>query len=230
MAASPTPSIGRRAASPVTSVKKQEQTPSASSSPQPPAVSDRRRNNSDDDDEDEDDEPEHQDDDDHDAPSISIDTMVNHLLAAKRSLSSMTHVLHANEIAEQVRAWHEDERVMTAQTGFMRTSVVDQVAILVRIRDELVGTYDWGKRDFKKLVRVMDESDAALERTMSMLRETTVQRGLRPEGEAGQKTLLDFIDEESVHGLRNAMKKSIEELQVCAQPLDTQGPGSRVLT
>lgn len=74
-------------------------------------------------------------------------------------------------------------------------------------------TYDWGKRDFKKLVREMDETDAQLEGTMKMLRNTTVQSGLRPRGEA-KKSLLDFVDEESVHRMREAMKRSIEELQV----------------
>lgn len=64
------------------------------------------------------------------------------------------------------------------------------------------------------LVRAMDEVDGSLEETMGMLRGTAVQGVLRPKGEE-QKSLLDFVDEESVHGMRDAMKKSIEELQVC---------------
>ncbi|KAF4119357.1 autophagy-related protein 17 [Geosmithia morbida] len=198
MAASPGPSIGRgrrSAASSSASIKPSRDAPSRSTSPR--SVSSLE-----------------------DAPSISIDTLVNHLLAAKRSLSSMTHVLRANEIANQARTWHEEACVLSAQTTFIHYSVIDQATILMRLRDELQATYDWGKRDFKKLVRAMDESDGSLERTMAMLRGTKVQRGLRPEDEEGQKSLIDFVDEESVHGLREAMKKSIEELQGIQQSFD----------
>lgn len=146
--------------------------------------------------------------------SIPVDTLVNHLLAAKRSLSSMNLVLRGHELATHARASHEGASVLAAQAGFLRSAVLDQAAILVRLRRTLQGTYDWGKRDFKTLVRAMDEADGALEGTMEMLRATVVQSVLRPKGEA-DKTLLDFVDEESVHGMRDAMKKSIEELQVC---------------
>lgn len=85
----------------------------------------------------------------------------------------------------------------------------------MKLRRSLQGTYDWGKRDFKRLVEKMDEHDEELGRTMGMLRKTVVMKGLRPEGEEGQRNLLDFVDEDGVHGMREAMKKSIELLQVC---------------
>lgn len=146
-------------------------------------------------------------------PAISIDTLVNHLLVAKRSLSSMTLVLRANELATAARQSHEDTSLLAAQTSFLRGSILDQAAILVRMRRSLQATYDWGKRDFKKLVKAMDEMDGELESTMEMLRQTGVQTMLRPEGEE-KKSLLDFVDEGSVVGMRDAMKKSIQELQV----------------
>lgn len=145
---------------------------------------------------------------------MPIDTLVNHLLAAKRSLSSMNLVLRANDIANHARASHEDASLLAAQSGFMRTAILDQSTILVRLRRTLQDTYDWGKKDFRRLVRAMDEADGALEGTMVSLRATVVQSALRPTGEEKKKTLLDFVDEESVHGMREAMKKSIEELQV----------------
>jgi autophagy-related protein 17 len=145
---------------------------------------------------------------------MPIDTLVNHLLAAKRSLSTMTLVLRANEIVTDARHSHEETTILSAQAGFLRSSILDQAAILVRVRKTLQVTYDWGKKDFKKLVKTMDEVDADLGGTMNMLRNTEVQSVLRPKGEE-PKSLLDFVDEASVHGMRNAMKKSIEELQVC---------------
>lgn len=125
----------------------------------------------------------------------------------------MTLVLRANELANHARTAHEDTIILAAQTGFMHGSILDQVSILAKLRRALQATYDWGKRDFKKLVKAMDETDGELEHTMNMLRGAVVLPGLRPRGEA-RKSLLDFVDEESVHRMRNAMKRSIEELQV----------------
>lgn len=151
--------------------------------------------------------------DDSHSVSIPIDTLVNHLLVAKRSLSSMNLVLRANELATAARKSHEDVVILTAQAGFLRSSILDQAAILVRVRKSLQSTYDWGKKDFKTLVKSMDMVDAALGGTMDMLRGTGVQSVLRPKGEE-RRNLLDFVDESSVHAMRDAMKKSIEELQV----------------
>jgi autophagy-related protein 17 len=125
----------------------------------------------------------------------------------------MTLVLRANEIANAARQSHEDVAILAAQAGFLRSSILDQAAILVRVRRGLGATYDWGKKDFKSLIRTMDAVDNELEGTMEMLRGTSVQSVFRPKGEE-RRNLLDFVDETSVHGMRDAMKKSIQDLQV----------------
>ncbi|KJZ76468.1 hypothetical protein HIM_04197 [Hirsutella minnesotensis 3608] len=153
------------------------------------------------------------------SPVIPVDTLVNHLLVAKRSLSSMNLVLQANEIATAARHAHEDAVILAAQNQFLRSSIIDQIAILVRVRRSLHATYEWGKKDFKKLIRAMDEVDGELGATITMLRETNVQQELRPtEGE--RRNLLDFVDETSVHAMREAMKKSIQEFQGIQQSFD----------
>lgn len=155
----------------------------------------------------------HSHDDHGDSQSIPVDTLVNHLLVAKRSLSSMTLVLRANELATTARHSHEDVAILAAQAGFLRSSILDQAAILVKVRRSLQATYDWGKKDFRKVVKAMDQVDGELGGTMDMLRNTGVQSVFRQKGEDRQN-LLDFVDEASVHSMRDAMKKSIEEMQV----------------
>ncbi|RDA83000.1 hypothetical protein CP532_4392 [Ophiocordyceps camponoti-leonardi (nom. inval.)] len=150
---------------------------------------------------------------------VSADVLVSHLLVAKRSLSSMSLVLRANEIATAARAAHEDTVMLTAHMRFLRGSIADQVALLKRLRRSFQATYDWGKRDFKKLIRAMDEADGKLGSTMEMLRGTEVQDEMRPTGEE-RRNLLDFVDETGVHAMREAMKKSIEELQGIQQSFD----------
>ncbi|KOS21737.1 Autophagy-related protein 17 [Escovopsis weberi] len=151
--------------------------------------------------------------------AISVDTLVNHLLAAKRSLSSMTLVLRADELITAARLSHEDTVVMAAQSAFLRGFVADQIRLLAQIRMALQRTYDWGKRDFKKLVRSMDEVDGELTGTMEMLRETAVHRVLGAKGEE-RKNLLDFVDEGSVTSMRESMKRSIQELQAIQSSFD----------
>ncbi|RCI15355.1 hypothetical protein L249_6501 [Ophiocordyceps polyrhachis-furcata BCC 54312] len=150
---------------------------------------------------------------------VSADVLVSHLLVAKRSLSSMSLVLRANEIATAARAAHEDTVMLAAHMRFLRGSMADQVALLKRLRRGFQATYEWGKRDFKKLIRAMDEADGKLGSTMEMLRGTEVQDEMRPTGEE-RRNLLDFVDETGVHAMREAMKKSIEELQGIQQSFD----------
>lgn len=128
----------------------------------------------------------------------------------------MTLVLRANEIANAARQSHEDIAILAAQACFLQSSILDEVAILVRIRKGLGGTYDWGKKDFKSLIRTMDAVDNELEGTMEMLRGTGVQSVFRPNGEE-KRNLLHFVDETSVHGMRDAMKNSIQDLQVLSR-------------
>ncbi|KAM0252369.1 hypothetical protein ACHAQJ_007752 [Trichoderma viride] len=144
--------------------------------------------------------------------AISVDTLVNHLLVSKRSLSSMTLVLRADEIVTAARQSHEDTVMLAAQTGFLRNAIADQVVILGRVGKSLQATCEWGKKDFVQLVKRMDQVDGELEGTMEMLRGTAVETALQPKGEA-RKSLLDFVDEGSVHGMRDAMKQCIKELQ-----------------
>lgn len=91
----------------------------------------------------------------------------------------------------------------------MKGAVLDQVAVLERLRGVLQESYDWGKKDFRKLVRAMDGVDGELEGTLGMLKGRFVMGK-----DGGRRSLVDFVDEESVTGMRDAMKKSIEELQV----------------
>ncbi|PHH64760.1 hypothetical protein CDD81_4022 [Ophiocordyceps australis] len=159
-----------------------------------------------------------------DAPTMSIDSLVSHLLAAKRSLSSMTLVLRANQLATAARTALEEGIVKEAQTAFVHDYVVDQIALLVRVRRALHATHEWGMRDFRKLIRAMDEVDAQLSATMDTLRATEVLEELRPsstdEIKESRRTLLDFVDETGVHAMRDAMKKSVQELQGIQQSFD----------
>lgn len=147
------------------------------------------------------------------AGPVAVETLVEHLLAAKRSLSSMTLVLRANDLSTHARQLHEESVILAAQTAFLRKGIDDQKRLLLRVRRNMIRTYDAGKREFKQIIKTLDAANGKLETTIDMLRNTTVDPVFRPSGEE-PKNLLDFVDENQVHGMRDALKGSIAELQV----------------
>ncbi|KAF9873037.1 kinase activator [Colletotrichum karsti] len=144
--------------------------------------------------------------------TVPVETLVEHLLAAKRSLSSMTAVLRANEIATDARQAHEEAVVLYAESQFLKRAIADQLGLLMKVRRGLKRTYDAGKRDFKNLVKTMDATNEKLQDTMAMLKNTTVESVFRPPGEE-RRNLIDFVDEQSVHVMVEALKQSLGELQ-----------------
>lgn len=148
-----------------------------------------------------------------DVDDVPVEVLVKHLLAAKQSLSSMALVLRANDLATHAREMYEESVVLSAQTGFLRQGIDEEVWILKQVRRGMGRAYDSGRRKFKRLIRTLDGANGRLEQTMCMLRETRVERVFRPAGE-GEKCLMDFVDEKSVDTMRDALKASIGELQV----------------
>ncbi len=152
-----------------------------------------------------------------DVDSVPVETLVEHLLAAKRALSSMTAVLRGNDLATHARHLHEESTVLAAQTTFLRQGIGQLLRVLQQLRRGMGRAYDDGRKDFKALIRTLDAANGRLERTMDMLRGTVVEAVFRPAGEE-PRNLMDFVDEKSVDGMRNTLKESIGELQVREPP------------
>ncbi|CAK7235653.1 hypothetical protein SCUCBS95973_009339 [Sporothrix curviconia] len=157
--------------------------------------------------------------DDEGHPAVPVETLVEHLLAARRALGTISQVLRSNEMATEARALYTQAMVDSARTGFLRNGIRQQAAVLVQIRRGMSKAYDVGRRDFRVLIRTLDAANGQLEHTMDILRETTVAAVFRPPGEA-PRSLLDFVDEAGVEALRDAIKQSIAELQAAQTSFD----------
>jgi autophagy-related protein 17 len=151
--------------------------------------------------------------DDEAADSVPVETLVQHLLDAKRSLSSMTLVLRANELVTAARQAHEESVILEAQSQFLRRGISDQIRLLLRARRSMNKTYDSGKREFKQIIGTLDAANSRLENTMNILTDLTVESAFRPKGEE-KRNLLDFVDVAQVDTMRNALKDNIAALQV----------------
>ncbi|EAQ91688.1 hypothetical protein CHGG_03623 [Chaetomium globosum CBS 148.51] len=162
----------------------------------------------------------------HDPPSpgfhaddVPVEVLVQHLLAAKQSLSSMALVLRANDLSTNARQMHEDSVVLSAQTGFLRRLIDDEVRVLQKLRRGMEHAHKRARREFGRLIHALDVSNEKLENTMRMLRETRVDPIFRPPGEEG-KFLIDFADVDSVEAMRDTLKGSIAELQAAQTSYD----------
>ncbi|CAK7224063.1 hypothetical protein SBRCBS47491_005421 [Sporothrix bragantina] len=157
--------------------------------------------------------------DDEGNPAVPVETLVEHLLAARRALGTISQVLRSNEMATEARELYTQAMVDSARTGFLRSGIRQQAAVLLQIRRGMSKAYDAGRRDFRVLIRTLDAANGQLEHTMEILRATTVAAVFRPAGEE-PRSLLDFVDEAGVEALRDAIKQSIAELQAAQTSFD----------
>lgn len=138
-----------------------------------------------------------------------LETLISHLLAAKRSLSSINHVWRANEIVKASRCALEKSVVVSARTGFLRRGLNNQLRLLYNVRSKVEEISRKGRDDFSGALKSLDAADARLRKTLDLLRDTVAHASFRPEDEE-TKSLHDFVDERGVEELHAAMKSSID--------------------
>ncbi|KAF4162741.1 hypothetical protein CNMCM6936_001717 [Aspergillus lentulus] len=149
-----------------------------------------------------------------------LDTLISHLVAAKRSLSSINHVWRANEIVTAARAALEECVVVSARTGFLRRGLNNQLRLLYSVRTEVEEISLRGRSEFAAVLKDLDDADTRLRRTLELLRETIVHPAFRPEGEE-PKSLHDFVDERGVEELHATLKSSIDRTTAAQAQLDS---------
>ncbi|GAB1213567.1 autophagy protein 17 [Aspergillus terreus] len=149
-----------------------------------------------------------------------LETLISHLVAAKRSLSSINHVWRANEIVTSARSALEESVVVSARTGFLRKGLNNQLRLLYSVRAEVEEVSVRGRSEFAGVLRSLDAADARLRKTLNLLRETIVHASFRPEGEE-PKSLHDFVDERGVEELNSALKSAIDRTNAAQTELET---------
>ncbi|KAA8644024.1 hypothetical protein EYZ11_005128 [Aspergillus tanneri] len=149
-----------------------------------------------------------------------LETLISHLVAAKRSLSSISHVWRANEIVTAARSTLEESVVVSARTGFLRRGLNNQLRLLYNVRTEVEEISLRGRSEFAGVLKSLDAADGRLRKTLDLLRETIVHGSFRPEGEE-TKSLHDFVDERGVEELHTSLKSSIDRTNAVQVELDT---------
>ena len=137
-----------------------------------------------------------------------LESLVSHLLASKRSLSSISHVLRANELVTSTRATLESNVITVARTNFLRSGINEQCRVLENLHAGSQSVGRRGNAEFDGVLRSLDAAEERLKGTLQLLRETFVEATLRPEGEE-KRNLLDFVDESGVETLLGTVREAV---------------------
>lgn len=81
--------------------------------------------------------------------STTLERLVSHFVAAKRSLSATSHVYRANELVSTGRRLVEDSAVLGAKNAFIRHGVGEEANALISVRNALDGVGTDADIDFK---------------------------------------------------------------------------------
>lgn len=143
--------------------------------------------------------------------SSPLDSLLPHLLASKRSLSSITHVWRANHLCTSTRHSLETSALVAARAAFLRSGARAQLAVLERVRAGTGHAAERGRAGLEVAVAELEGADRMLRETLGLLRGTVVEAGLRAEEEgAGRRSLLDFMNEEGVEGLVGVIREGLD--------------------
>lgn len=149
---------------------------------------------------------------------VDLDALVSHLVAAKRSLSSINHVWRANGIVTAARAALEESVIVSARTGFVHRELGEQLKLLFRVRAEVEGVAVRGSAEFATAIQDLDAVDEQLRHTLEVLRETPVNPAFQSKGEP-TKVLHDFVDERAVEEVQSSLKSAIDNVSAAQSEL-----------
>ena len=156
--------------------------------------------------------------------SPSSDTLVTHLLAAKRSLSCVEQVYRANDLVNTTRQALESHTITTARIIFLQHGCQAQVQILDRVQEQNRSIAQEADKEFQTVISDLDAADNKLKKTLEQLRATIIESSLRSEGEP-EKSLADFLDESGVQNLLGTIKEGINTTQAARTSYEQSNRG-----
>ncbi|KAL9593612.1 MAG: hypothetical protein Q9219_007471 [cf. Caloplaca sp. 3 TL-2023] len=142
----------------------------------------------------------------------SLESLVSHLVASKRSLASIEQVWRANEIVNSTRYHLEASVITSARTSFLRLGIATQLGTLELVHARNKAVENEGADEYGAVVKSLDAAERRLKDTMNRLKTTMVESNLRPQSDQA-KSLLDFVDEGSLEKVFLAVQDSMRVAQ-----------------
>ncbi|KAI1625356.1 autophagy-like protein 17 [Exophiala viscosa] len=152
-----------------------------------------------------------------DTGSMTVETIVSYLVASKRSLGSIHLVHRATTILSDARAAIESTTALLAKTTYLRRSLSTQLKTLRAVQFELESAAHVIQQDFQAVIKELDDTGARLLQCVDFLKQTTIEEAFKSHGEvegaAGKDTLHDFVDDDGLEKIKEAMKVAIDNVQ-----------------
>ncbi|KAH3920444.1 hypothetical protein HBH56_004570 [Parastagonospora nodorum] len=149
----------------------------------------------------------------------TLEDLVKHFVASKRSLNTQTVLWRANDIVNTARQLLEENAVLAAKNTSIRNLVEQQVDALEAVRRG-IDVFDAEITvEFKQLLHDVDTSFTGLNATLAVLRDTPIEAALQPPG-TPQKHLYDFIDSATVSNLEGTLRACIDRYNAAHRILD----------
>ena len=162
-----------------------------------------------------------------------LSRLLSHLLAAKRSLSSIDYAHQATNILSSARADLESTTILKARTSFLQQSLASQLRILRGIQYELEEVVHGAQAEYSSILKELDHTDKRLGFSIDKLKETKLEHGFQPSGSGPtdsqsrrdtiptlKVTLHDFVDDTPVNEIQNGVKASIDTIQQAKRDVD----------
>lgn len=154
-----------------------------------------------------------------------LQDLISHFVNAKRSLTATSHVYRANELVTNSRSLIEEIAILNAKNIYVKRRVDEQVDTLSAIREALVEDGNQVSNEFDQTIADLDKAHARLDKTLTQLRKTivserhplsrqrtneTITDASTTVDEDENKTLFDFIDEDTHDTLLSALRDLID--------------------
>ncbi|KAF1953461.1 hypothetical protein CC80DRAFT_527414 [Byssothecium circinans] len=149
----------------------------------------------------------------------TLEDLVNHFVASKRSLNTQTILWRANEIVTTARELLEENAILAAKNAAIRNIVDEQVDGLEAVRRGIDVIEGDVQTEFKQLLHELDTSFAGLQSTLAVLRDTPIEAVLQPPT-TPQKHLFDFIDSTTVTDLKDSLRACIDRYNEARSSLE----------
>ncbi|KAJ4299606.1 Autophagy- protein 17 [Kalmusia sp. IMI 367209] len=149
----------------------------------------------------------------------TLEDLVTHFVASKRSLQTQTILWRANEIVTSARELLEENALLAAKNTSIRNIIDEQVDALEAVRRGIDVVEADVQAEYKQLLHDLDTSFAGLRSTLAVLRETPIDTALQPPG-TPQKHLFDFIDSTTVTALENSLRACIDRYNEARSSLE----------
>lgn len=177
----------------------------------------------------------------------SLERLISHFIAAKKSLTATQHVYRATELAASARSLIEETAVLNARNAYARRGVDEQLETLRSIRGAVVDAGEEAGEEFQQTIATLDRANDRLQATLASLKKVMVNRELqKPKREDRyrsqflrgddydgreqddyqlgdgdkQSTLYDFVDEANHEELLTSLRGLIDTFNDARGDLD----------